>query len=350
MKNILVVNVNWIGDAIFSTPVFRALRQCYPGATIVCLAVPRVVPVLEACPDIDEVIVYDEKGRHRWPWGKLALILRLRRFHFDVAFLLHRSWTRALLVYLSGASRRVGYDLKRLGRLLTRKVPCPGGEIHRSDYYLRIVESYGVPVTDRCTRLVPTDQSRDDIRRQMQSEGVGDQDFLVVLNTGGNWPLKQWPPESFAAVIRLLAQDSSLHIRIVLPGAPKDLDRARAIQHLAGGVPCLILAGQTSLPQVFALMERADLVISADSGPLHIASSVGTETIAIFGPTCPEITGPRGEGHGVVLRKDLDCNRRACYRLDCPDNRCMQAVRPEEVVREVIRVYRAGAAKHKDCL
>jgi len=350
MKTILVVNVNWIGDVIFSTPVFRALRQHYPDAKIVSLAVPRVVPVLEACPDVDEVIVYDEKGRHRWPWGKLALIRQLRRFQFDAAFLLHRSWTRAFLVYGSGARQRIGYDLKNLGHLLTHTVSHPGEGIHRSDYYLKIVESYGVPVTDRRTRLVPSDQSREEIRRRLKSEEIDDGDFVIVLNTGGNWNLKQWPPESFAAVIRLLAQEASLPVRIVVSGAPKDLERVQRIQNLAAGTPCTILAGQTSLPQVFALMERANLVISADSGPLHIASSVGTATIAIFGPTRPEITGPRGEGSSVVLQKDLDCNRRACYRLDCPENRCMKSVTPQEVVREAVRIYHRQTAQTKDRL
>jgi ADP-heptose:LPS heptosyltransferase len=108
----------------------------------------------------------------------------------------------------------------------------------------------------------------------------------------------------------------------------------------------VVLAGATSLEQIFALMERADVVISSDSGPLHIASSVGTPTIAIFGPTRPQDTGPRGKGPSVVLRKSLDCNQQACYQLDCPDNRCMKAVTVDEVSKEVEKRYKQWIEEH----
>jgi len=122
MKNILVFNVNWVGDVIFASPIFRALKQKYPQARVTCLAVPRVKEILQCCPGLDEVIEYDEKGRHRGLWAKLSLIRRVRKQKFDAAFLLHRSWTRALLVFLAGIPVRVGYDTKKRGALLTHKV------------------------------------------------------------------------------------------------------------------------------------------------------------------------------------------------------------------------------------
>lgn len=338
VKNILVVNVNWIGDVIFSTPVFRALRQKYPRARIVCMAVPRVVPVLKCCPYLDDIIEYDEKGRHRLPWNKLAFVFHLRKSHFDVAFLLHRSWTRALLVYLAGVSHRVGYDLKNLGRMLTLKVEFPLEEIHRSDYYLKVVEAFGVDVTDRTTELVPTEKARRDVSGLLSLKGVAEKDFVVILNMGGNWPLKRWPKEYFGALIDRLM--SELKLKVVISGSPKDRALVEDVCVISQMNP-IVMAGKTDLDQTFALMERADVVVSADSGPLHIASSVGTTTIAIFGPTRPEITGPRGKGEAIVLQEDLDCNAQACYQLDCPDNRCMKAVSVDDVVREVGKIYRS---------
>lgn len=335
MKNILVVNVNWIGDVIFSTPVFRALKSHDPEARICCMAVPRVVPVLKCCPDVDEIIVYDEKGRHRWLWGKLKLIRQLRAAHFDIAFLLHRSWTRALLVYLGGVPKRVGYDLKDLGNLLTQKVSLPEGDIHRSDYYLRVIESYGIPVKDRTTFLVPSDEARARVKALLESRGITEKDFLLVINAGGNWDLKRWPKENFAALTGRIMKEFDL--TAVIPGAAKDQETAEYIRAQSGANP-VVLAGQTSLEETFALMERADLVVSSDSGPLHIASSVGTATVAIFGPTRIQDTGPRGSGPSVVLRKDLDCNQEACYELDCPDNRCMKAVSVDEAVSAVGKI------------
>jgi ADP-heptose:LPS heptosyltransferase len=153
MQRILVVNVNWLGDVIFSSPVFKALKEAYPEARISCMAVPRVRDVLESIPCIDEIITYDEKGRHGNPIAKLKLIMQLRRKRFDIAFLLHRSLTRALLVYCAGIPVRVGYDEKNRGQFLTHKVNYLEGQVHRSDHYLNIIESYGVAVRDRQCRL-----------------------------------------------------------------------------------------------------------------------------------------------------------------------------------------------------
>lgn len=336
MKNILVVNVNWIGDVIFSTPVFRSLKEKYPEARVVCMGIPGVVPVLKACPYVDDIIVYDEKGKDRWLWNKVRLIFKLRRYHFDIAFLLHRSWTRAFLVYLAGVKIRIGYDLKDLGRLLTQKVELPQDDVHRSDYYLNIIESYGILVNNRLTEIVPSDLGRRRLQDLLLKEGILPEEFLVVVNTGGNWDLKRWPKESFSVLIEKIITD--LGIKVVIPGASKDQDLAHEIkEHL--DVEPVVLAGRTDLDQMFALMERADLVISSDSGPLHIASSVGTTTISIFGPTRPEITGPRGRGKSIVLMKDVGCNARACYQLDCPDNQCMKSVTVGEVFDKVREVY-----------
>ena len=105
MNKILVVNVNWLGDVIFSSPIFKALKTAYPQAKISCLTVPRVREILESIPGIDEIIVYDEQGVHRNPLAKLRLIRELSQKHFDAAFLLHRSLTRALFVFLRGSRR-----------------------------------------------------------------------------------------------------------------------------------------------------------------------------------------------------------------------------------------------------
>src|SRR5437773_209455 len=140
MNNILVVNVNWLGDAVFSTPVFKALKENFPKARISCLCVPRVKKVLEFCPFIDEIIIYDEKGEHRWPWAKWFLIGNLRRKGFDIAFMLHRSMTRGLLIYLAQIPKRVGY-CKTEG-LLTHPIHFYDEGVHRRDVYLKVLEAY----------------------------------------------------------------------------------------------------------------------------------------------------------------------------------------------------------------
>ena len=337
MKKILIINVNWVGDTVFATPVFKAIKAQWPDAFLACMAVPRVKAVLESCPQLDEIIVYDERGRHRGLWGKIVILWTLWRRHFDIAFLLHRSWTRALLVFLAGVKERVGYDTKNRGRFLTHKVPEPPGLLHRSDYYLYVVEHYGVPVLDRTCEVQVSPEAQRGIADLLKQHQVTSDERVVVVNVGGNWDPKKWPRRHFVELVNRLTREC--RARVVIPGAEKDAQTARDISQETAGKP-VILAGETNLKQLIALMNRAALVISADSGPMHIASSVGTPGIAIFGPTRPELTGPRGRGKFSILQKDVGCNRKACYFLECPDNVCMQAVTVDEVMAEALRVLR----------
>lgn len=331
MRKILVVNVNWVGDVIFSSPIFKALKAAYPQSQISCLAVPRAREILESIPDIDEIIVYDEQGVHRNPLAKLRLIHKLSQKHFDAAFLLHRSLTRALFVFFAGIPQRIGYDAKGRGRFLTRAIKAPDEQTtHRLDYYLNVVESFGVTVADRTSSLTVSIASETEIRDLLKRHDIGDKDFLVVVHPGGNWDLKRWPVHHFTLLIEELMKDG----KVVISGSDQDITLAQTI---AADFPFkpVILAGKTNLKQLMALMKRADCVVSADSGPLHIASSVGTSVVGIFGPTRPEITGPRGNGRAIILQRDVGCNRRPCYNLECPDNTCMQAVSVKEVLDAV---------------
>ncbi len=332
MKNILVINVNWIGDVIFSTPVFKALKKNYPKARIACLCVPRVREILESCPYVDEIIIYDEKGKHVSPLGKIKLIWELRRRKFDIVFLLHGSWTRASLAYWAGIPIRVGYATKKRGSLLTHQIQIPPEDIHRSNYYLNVIESFGIKVEDRKCELAVSETSQKDIFGILKGYGIKEEDFLVVVNVGGNWNLKRWPKENFASLIHRL--EDEFKMRVVIPGGPQDVELAREIARNSQA-SVVILAGQTDLKQLLALLKRANLVISADSGPLHMASSLGKETVAIFGPTRPEITGPQGKGKSMILEKDVGCNRAPCYYLDCPNNICMQSITVDDVVSAV---------------
>jgi len=338
MNRILVVNVNWLGDVIFSSPIFKALKSAYPQAKISCLAVPRVKEILESIPEIDEIIIYDEKSKHWNPLAKLGLIAELRRKKFDIVFLLHRSWTRAFLVFLAGIPQRVGYDAKGRGVFLTHKVVPLKEPVHRRDYYLNVIESFGVKVQDRRTRLSVDPESQEEIQTTLSRKGIKPEDFLVVIHPGANWDLKRWPLENFARLIQqlMLAGDK----KVVIPGSSKDEPLVREIiSHRAmNRLRPVVLTGQTNLKQLIALMKRANLVISSDSGPLHVATSVGTAVIGLFGPTRPEVTGPCGVGKAVVLQKEVGCNHEPCYYLECPDNICMQAVTVHEVMNEVAKI------------
>jgi len=326
MNNILVVNVNWLGDAVFSTPVFRALKKAYPQARISCLCAPRVKEVLEYCPYVDKIITYDEQKKHRLPWKKWKLIQHLRNEKFDAAFLLHRSMTRALIVYLAGIPLRIGYSKAKA--LLTHPVTMNAEDIHRCDHYLKVLEDYGIKIDDRLCELRLKIEDMESVDKKLSKAGVGPTENYVVLNTGGNWDLKKWSADSFAILAKRL--DQEFNLKVVLPGADKDRESCQRIAQLAD-IKAVVLAGETTLGESLALYKRAAAVISGDSGPLHLAHSVGANVIGIFGPTRPEITGPRGSGRVQILFNDVGCNKAPCYHLSCTNNVCMQSVTVDDV-------------------
>ena len=336
MKNILVVSVNWLGDAVFETPVFRALKANYPGARVTCLCVPRVADVLAMCPDIDEIMVYDERGRDQPFFTKVSVIAKIFFKRFDAAFILRKSLSRSFMLTLAGIPLRVGFADKSWDWLLTHVVDDSGlDQMHRSDAYLSVVECVGVSTWDRSCRLVAEESFVRGVRESLRQKGISDQDRLIAVNTGGNWDLKQWPAERFAELVReIYARGLG---KVVLPGAARDVARVNQIAALSGVKP-IVMAGETGIKCLAGLLTHTHILITADTGPLHLASALGTHVIAIFGPTRPEITGPRGPGCSVVLQKDVGCNRAPCYYLECQDNKCMKEVSVEDVLQAIPKI------------
>jgi lipopolysaccharide heptosyltransferase II len=330
MNNILVINVNWLGDAVFSTPVFKALKENFPNARISCLCVPRVQKVLEFCPYIDEIIIYDEKQTHFWPWNKWSLISQLRKRSFDAAFILHRSTTRGLLAYLAGIPQRIGYCKTKM--LLTHPIVFNDEGIHRSDVYLKVLESYGLKVSDRNYRLDFDPRESKELNQLLYFKGITPSEKIIVLHTAGNWELKRWPAHYFARLIESIIE--RFGAKVILSGGQSDRDYCLAINEQANRQG-IVVAGETTLGESLALYRRAQAVISSDSGPLHLAHSVGANVIGIFGPTRLETTGPRGVGKSQVLFNDVGCNKAPCYHLGCLSNVCMQTITVNDVLEAI---------------
>lgn len=327
---ILVMNVNWLGDVLFSTPALRAIKERYPQSYLACLQHPRTVAMLKDCKYVDELIVYDEEGKHKNLIGKLKLICKLRSKRFNAVFILHRSFTRALLAYLSGIPERVGYRTKGRGALLTKKIPPPTEMMHRVDSFLNLLKAVGIGVKDRAYEFGIAGRERDFISRFLEDSAVKEDDILIGINPGGNWNLKRWPAERFAELADALAK--KYNAKIIITGAAGDIRLAEEIKKMMKATP-IIAAGTTTLPQLAALLEKMRLFIAADTGPMHIAVSMKTNTIALFGPTSRQMTGPIGKGRYIVIQKDIGCDV-PCYELSCPDNRCMKAITVEDVLNE----------------
>ena len=327
-RRIVIVEVNWIGDVLFSTPFIRAVREANPDAYIACLLHPRCREVLESNPRVNEIIFYDEERAHRGIIGKMRLVHGLRRRRFDTAFILHRSFTKAFLTYLAGIPERIGYATKRRGGVLTKAVEEPPADLHKVDYFLRLAEAAGIAPGSRSYEFFVTEDDRRAVRELLAAKGIAAAERVIVINPGGNWDPKRWPKENFAWLADKAAD--RFNARIVISGAQKDIGLAEDIRNLMRIEP-VIVAGATTLRQLGALMERASLVVANDSGPMHLAVAAGAKVIALFGPTSPAITGPCGEGAYTVLFKNSACDV-PCYNPACADRACMAAITVDDVM------------------
>ena len=328
-KRILIINVNWLGDVLFSTPFISTIRSNYPDSHIACMIVPRTFEILDGNPDVNELIIFDEEGIHKGLIGKIKLINFLRAKKFDAVFLLHRSFTRALICFLAGIPERIGYYTKKRSFLLTKAIEPPDEEKHKVEYFLDIARKIGLKVEKIGYKFFISSPDRAYARKILDKEEISEGDNFVVINPGGNWPLKRWPKENFAKLADILSDN--LKAKIVITGAGKDLKLAQEISSLMKH-EAIILCGKTNLKQLGAVLKEANLVISNDSGPMHLAASLKTPLIALFGPTSASISGPYTEDNALVLQKDIGCLV-PCYNLSCNDNRCLKAVSPEEVAQ-----------------
>ncbi len=330
-KRILIFNVNWLGDVLFSTATIRNIRYHFPGSFIACVIPSRCYPILKGNPHLDEIIIYDEKDRHKTLVGKWRFVELLKSKGFDMVFLLHRSFTRALLCFLTGIPERIGYYTRKRSFLLTKKFRVPRiQDVHRIDYYLGLIEAFGIKVEDRFSDFFTSDQDQEFADNFLKKNALKRDDFLVAINPGGNWLLKRWPKENWAALADKLVDE--LGTKVIITGSQHDIPLAKEIQSLMRQ-RCVCACGALNLKQFGALCRRLRLFITADTGPLHIANSIGaSKIIALFGPTHPLITGPYPQKNTVILHKNTGCEI-PCYRLECLDNRCMKALTVEEVVR-----------------
>lgn len=339
MKNyqrILIFNVNWLGDVLFSTATIRNIRRNFPESFIACAIPSRCYSILKGNPYLDEIIIFDEKDRHKGILAKLNFIQLLKSKNFDAVFLLHRSFSRALICRLANIPERIGYDTKKRGFILTKKIIPPKKDtLHRIDYYLNLIEKAGIRIEDRYLELFVGDEDINFVKEFLDKNLISTDNFLVALNPGGNWLPKRWVKEYWAILADKLVDD--FKAKVIITGAPNDLSLVSAIGELMRHKP-LITCGLFNLKQLAALCRRLDLFITADTGPLHIANASGTKKIiALFGPTSPEITGPYPINNVVVLRKDVGC-KVPCYVVNCPDNRCMKTISPEEVFKEIEKI------------
>ncbi len=328
MQRILVVLPNWFGETLFATPFLRALRQQRPEAFIATLGWPRCREVLLHNPHVNELLDYDERGIHQRLSGKWRLIKALRAQRFDTAFILRKSLSRTALLALAGIPTRVGSANAKSGWLLTHRVPVATELRHKASTYLPLLEAVGLAVIPGPYEYVIGEDERQQARRLLQSHDILNGRPLVVLHPGANWFHKRWAPERFAALADRLAETAQ--VQLVITGGPGDVELVQAIRQRMRG-RAAALAGQTSLRLLAACLEHAHLVVTHDTGVLHIAAALHRPVVALYGPTSPVLTGPLGDPQRtVVLHHAQACPRIPCYSPERPPHLGMETITVDE--------------------
>lgn len=316
--NIIVRAPNWVGDAVLSIPALKSLRQRFPSARITLLARAWVEGLFRSTAFLDET--------WRIGPGWISTIGRMRRERFDMGILLTNSLGSAVTLRAGRVAARFGYATELRSGFLTNPVPVGPGKQHQTRYYLNLLESAFGPGPAPDIGIVPSPDERDRARRLLNEAGIGSSERLLVLSPGAAFgSAKRWREEGFAGLADRL-EGEGFRTVIVGSGAEREIgDRVAALMR----APATNLAGQTDLETLVGLLAEAALVVTNDSGPMHVAAALGTPTLAIFGATDPEVTGPLGPRTRVVSHK-VDCS--PCLLRKCPiDHRCMERLTVQQV-------------------
>jgi lipopolysaccharide heptosyltransferase II len=316
MDRILVVLPNWYGETLFAAPFLRALRRARSDAFIATLGRPLCREVLLHSPWLNDLLDYDETGHHAGLLGRWRLIRQVRRHRFDAAFILRRSLSRTLLLAAAGIPVRVGHANRKSGCLLTHQAPLDTTQ-HKASTYLPLLGAVGLRATDGPYEYFVTEEERRRARAWLADAGLSNQRALVILHPGANWPHKRWPAERFGGLGERLADGAQA--QIVITGGPRD---EALVQAVRGAIrePSWSWAGQGGLRDLAALLEQADLVVSNDTGILHVAAALRRPVVGLYGPTSPALTGPLGDPARTIVLHHPDC---------CPRVPCREPSRPQ---------------------
>jgi lipopolysaccharide heptosyltransferase II len=337
---IMIRAANWVGDAIMTTPVIRAVRKNFPKAMITVLAKPWVIPVYENNPYVDKVLLYDNKGRHTKGFGTLRLARDLKEYKFDLAILMQNAFEAGLISFLGRVKERVGYNTDGRGLLLNRSIKLNPAlkKGHLIDYYIGILKGSGLADDGQNLDLFLCESDREFADHFLKQEKFDLSCPVIGINpgaTGGT--AKRWFPKRYAEVSRLLSKQ--FKVKILIFGGPADFELGQYIAGLSKGC-CINIAGKTSLGQAFALIEKSSLFITNDSGLMHAAAALNINQVAVIGSTDFVATAPSNE-NSIMVRVPVHCS--PCLKDVCPnDHQCMDKISVDMVIKTCKSLLKAN--------
>jgi len=343
---------NWIGDAVMCLPALMDLRECFVKADITILARPTIADLLREQCGIKDVMVYKHQTEHQGPFGLLRLSHLIRKRAFDAAVLFQNAFEAALLALLSNIPARIGYATDGRGWLLSQAIPLPSQQsLHHTRYYQQLVQVITqVPSKDRIPKLYATTKDQFAFQQRFTEVFSSSKTLLVGINSGSVYgSAKRWLSERFAELgDQLVEKIQKEHpelssVRCVLIGGIGEEALGMEIANRMHTHP-IVLSGKTTIQQLMGVLTRCAVLVTNDTGPMHMAQALGVPVVAIFGSTDPETTGPAGE-ESCVIREQVRCS--PCLLRACPiDHRCMTKISTDQVVRTVMERMDRFLASH----
>jgi heptosyltransferase II len=343
-KNIIVRMPNWVGDMVMATPILTDLRRAFPKARITAMCRSPICDLLQEDPEIDELFCFSKASGFGRRIEKRNIIEKLRAGKYDLGVLLTHSFSSAWWFWQGKVEQRLGYDCNGRKFLLTHTLPLPK-EVqtqHLVLTYKMLLAPLGIPVSETPPRLFLTDKEIEQAKTLLRQHGVTEKHQIVGINPGATYgSAKCWLPERFREITQRLLQNPDLFV--VYFG---DQATAMLVKEICQGLsPRVVnLAGLTSLRELASLIHLCDVLLTNDSGPMHIAAALDTPIVALFGSTSEIVTGPYR--NAKVIHKHVECS--PCYQRTCPiDFRCMKRIEANEVFDEIISVLQTQSKKNK---
>lgn len=328
-KKILIVRTDRLGDVILSTPVIRNLRRYYPDSHIAFMCRPYTRQALEGNPYLDEVIVYDKYGSQKSLLKSIEFAFKLKKKKFDLALILHSTNRTHLVTFLAGITKRVGWG-KKMKFLLTDKLKQnkDQGKKHESEYNLDFLRHLGVPATEKELYFPLQEKENKRVDEILEKNNIAQKDRIVVVHPSASCPSKRWPQDKFIELIRMIDKYKEVKT-IVITSA----DQKQFGEKIIKKTEAIDLRGLLTISETASLLNKASLLISCDSGPVHIAAALGVPVISIFGRNqaglSPQRWAPLGK-NSYFLHKNVGC--KTCLAHNCQKGfKCLQAIKPEEV-------------------
>jgi heptosyltransferase-1 len=344
--NILIVKLSAIGDVIHTLPALNAVRKHYPDASITWLVEEDAAPLVQGHNALDRVLV---SKRKRWlkKLKKLSIlntikeiygfIRELRDTRYDMILDFQALLKSGILIAFARSRRKIGFGkglehMEHSYIFLNERIPAVDMEIHALSRGMMLLNAVGIPTNKIEYNLPISNHDRSNIDDLIEQYGINGVKFFVAINPVAKWETKLWPNSKFSELADMLIDRYDM--KVVFTGGIKDYSTIQDIMSSMKG-QAINFAGKTTLNELAALYEKAVLVISTDTGPMHLAAAMGTPVVALFGPTAPWRTGPYGTGHQIITA-GLECT--PCFKRQCETTDCMYQISMDQVLKGVQKV------------